>query len=66
MEQEIVDTRADAITEMSDRAQKIGANAVVGITITYEPIVTNGGSNGHVSSNTMMMVVASGTAVVVE
>lgn len=53
-EEEIINTRADAINEMIARAEKIGANAVIGIKIDYETI------------NSMLMVVASGTAVVVE
>ena len=53
-EEEIINTRADAINEMVARAEKIGANAVIGIKIDYETI------------NSMLMVVVSGTAVVVE
>ena len=53
-EEEIINTRADAIMEMIARAEKIGANAIVGVKIDYETI------------NTMLMVVASGTAVVIE
>lgn len=56
-EQEIVDARADAINEMMARAKKIGANALVGVTIDVETIGENG---------SMIMVTASGTAVVVE
>lgn len=54
-EQELVDARAEAISEMMGRAQKIGANAIVGVKIDIETI------NGS-----MLMVTASGTAVVVE
>ncbi len=56
-EQELVDARADAISEMMERAKKIGANALVGVKIDVETIGQNG---------SMIMVVASGTAVVVE
>ena len=56
-EEELIDTRADAINEMMKRAEKIGANAIVGVKIDYETIGQNG---------SMIMVVASGTAVVVE
>ena len=56
-EQELIDTRADAIKEMQERAEKIGANAVVGVTVDVETIGQNGG---------MMMVIATGTAVVIE
>lgn len=55
-EEELINTRADAITEMTKRAEKIGANAVIGVKIDYEPMGQN---------STMLMVVASGTAVVI-
>lgn len=45
-----------AIQEMQERAQKMGANAVVAVDLDYETI----GSNGS-----MLMVTASGTAVVI-
>ena len=45
-----------SIKEMMQRAQTMGANAVVGIDIDYETI----GSNGS-----MLMVATSGTAVVI-
>jgi len=54
-EEEIVNSRADALREMMERAEKIGANAIVGVKVDYETI--QGG---------MIMVVASGTAVIVE
>jgi len=53
-EEEIINTRADAISEMISRAEKIGANAIIGVHIDYETI------------NSMLMVVASGTAIVIE
>lgn len=56
-EEELINTRADAINEMVKRAEKIGANAIIGVKIDYEPM-------GEGSS--MLMVVASGTAVVIE
>lgn len=56
-EEELIDTRADAISEMVKRAEKIGANAIIGVKIDYEPM-------GNESS--MLMVVASGTAVIIE
>ena len=43
--------------ELSERAAKLGANAVVGVDIDYEVL---GADNG------MLMVTASGTAVLVE
>lgn len=55
-EEELINSRADALKEMMERAEKVGANAVIGVKIDYEPM-SNGG---------MLMVVASGTAVVVE
>lgn len=58
-EEEIVNARADAIREMMDRAKKIGANGLVGIKIDVETISVN--ENG-----VMLLVVATGTAVVVE
>lgn len=60
-EQELVDARADAINEMVERAKKIGANALVGVTVDVETV----GSNEN-SAMSMLMVHVSGTAVVVE
>lgn len=45
-----------ALAEMEERAQQLGANAVVGIDIDYETV----GSGGS-----MLMVCCSGTAVVI-
>ena len=45
-----------ALREMQERAQMMGANAIVGIDLDYEAL----GSNGS-----MLMVTASGTAVLV-
>ena len=42
---------------MQDRASKLGANAVVGVDIDYEVLG---------QGNNMLMVIASGTAVLVE
>ena len=58
-EEEIVNSRADAIREMMDRAKKIGANGLIGVKIDIETIDVN-------EKGVMLMVVASGTAVVVE
>lgn len=60
-EQELVDARADAINEMVQRAKKIGANALVGVKIDVETV----GSSENAAMS-MLMVHASGTAVVVE
>ena len=55
-EEELINTRADAINEMMKRAEKVGANAIVGVKIDYEAI----------GQGSMMAVIASGTAVVIE
>jgi uncharacterized protein YbjQ (UPF0145 family) len=49
--------RETALAEMRENAERIGANAVVGVDLDYETL----GSGGS-----MLMVCASGTAVVVE
>ena len=54
-ESELIQARENAIKEMEERAAKLGANAVVGVDIDYEVL---GADNG------MLMVTASGTAVV--
>ena len=56
-EGELIQARQDALQEMTDRAWELGANAVVGVDIDYEVLGANNG---------MLMVTASGTAVVVE
>ena len=56
-EEELIDTRAEALNEMIRRAEKIGANAIIGVKMDYETIGQSG---------SMLMVVASGTAVVIE
>lgn len=55
-EGELIKAREDAIREMESRARDIGANAVVGVRIDYEVLG---------SANNMLMVTASGTAVVI-
>ncbi|MCC8016910.1 MAG: YbjQ family protein [Clostridiales bacterium] len=55
-EEELSNAREKAIKEMETRAERMGANAVVGVDIDYETF----GSAG------MLMVSASGTAVVVK
>ena len=57
MENELIEARENAIREMEQRAEALGANAVIGVDIDYEVL---GADNG------MMMVTASGTAVVVD
>lgn len=56
-EKELIDARSKAMSEMESRARELGANAVVGIDLDYEVL---GEANG------MLMVTASGTAVVIE
>ena len=56
-EEELQNARNEALAEMCRRAENIGANAVVGVDIDYEVIGANNG---------MLMVSASGTAVVAE
>lgn len=57
-EEELVMGRNQALSEMEHRAATMGANAIVNVVVDYEAI-SNQGSN-------MLMIVASGTAVVVE
>ena len=56
-EEELVQARSQAMREMEQRARDVGANAIVGVDIDYEVL---GSDNG------MLMVTASGTAVVVK
>lgn len=55
-EEELINARSAAMEEMTQRAAQLGANAVVGVDIDYEVLG---------SDNAMLMVTASGTAVVV-
>ncbi|MDR1101123.1 MAG: putative heavy metal-binding protein [Clostridiales bacterium] len=55
-EGELIDARENALKELEQRAGQIGANAVVGVDIDYEVL----------GQGNMLMVTASGTAVVVE
>ena len=54
-EQKLAEAREVAIAEMSEEARRRGANAVVGVDLDYE-VIRDG----------MLMVTASGTAVVIE
>lgn len=56
-EDELTNARTQALREMEQRAASLGANAVVGVDIDYEVL---GADNG------MLMVTASGTAVVAQ
>jgi uncharacterized protein YbjQ (UPF0145 family) len=55
-ERELQHARDIALQELQERAEELGANAVVGIDLDYEVLGQNNG---------MLMVSASGTAVVV-
>ena len=55
-EKVLIQAKDTSMQEMMQRAQAMGANAIVGIDIDYETI----GSNGS-----MLMVATSGTAVVI-
>ncbi len=56
-EKSLNEARQTALSEMEDRAREAGANAVVGVDLDYEVV---GKENG------MLMVSASGTAVLLE
>ena len=56
-ENELIEARETALREMEQRAGALGANAVVGVDLDYEVLGT---------SNNMLMVTVSGTAVVIE
>lgn len=56
-EEELIEARQSAVKEMEQRAYAMGANAVVGVDIDYEVL---GSDNG------MLMVTASGTAVIID
>ncbi|HIW16235.1 MAG TPA: putative heavy metal-binding protein [Firmicutes bacterium] len=55
-ENELMRAREEALAELSERAERLGANAVVGIDVDYEVLGTDNG---------MLMVTVSGTAVTV-
>lgn len=54
-EKELQQARLTALEEMGTNAEKVGANAVVGVQVGYEVI--------GLSGNNMLMVTVSGTAV---
>lgn len=56
-EGELINARTSAIREMEARAREIGANAIIGVDIDYEVLG---------NANNMIMVTASGTAVVID
>ncbi|MDO4880383.1 MAG: heavy metal-binding domain-containing protein [Capnocytophaga sp.] len=55
-EKVLIEAKATALKELEERAVKLGANAIVGVDLDYETLGSNGG---------MLMVTASGTAVVI-
>ncbi|WP_180899191.1 heavy metal-binding domain-containing protein [Martelella soudanensis] len=57
-ESSLREARETAYAEMEHQAEKLGANAVVGVDLDYENITSDRG--------TMLMVSVSGTAVVIE
>lgn len=56
-EGELIQARENAIKEMEERARKLGANAIIGVDVDYEVLG---------QANDMLMVTASGTAVVID
>jgi len=56
-EQGLREAKSIALREMSDQAERLGANAIIGVDLDYEAIGPN---------SSMLMVSANGTAVVVE
>ena len=55
-EKVLIEAKETSLKEMTERAQRMGANAIVGIDIDYETLG---------ESNSMLMVATSGTAVVI-
>lgn len=56
-ENELIQARENALSEMAERARKMGANAVIGVDVDYEVLGTG---------NNMLMVITSGTAVLTD
>jgi uncharacterized protein YbjQ (UPF0145 family) len=56
-EQGLREAKAIALREMMDQAQRLGANAVIGVDLDFESIGNNG---------SMLMVSANGTGVIIE
>lgn len=54
-ERVMMEARETSLREMKERAEQMGANAIIGVKVDYETVGTGNG---------MMMVVASGTAVI--
>lgn len=56
-EQGLREAKSIALKEMTEQAQRLGANAIIGVDLDYETIGANG---------SMLMVSANGTAVIIE
>jgi uncharacterized protein YbjQ (UPF0145 family) len=56
-EEVLREAKNNALSEMEENARRMGATAVVGVDLDYETVGTNG---------SMLMVTASGTAVITE
>ena len=54
-EQEVIKARSEALNEMVQRAEELGANAIVGVKVDIETI-----------NESMLMVTATGTSVLIE
>lgn len=55
-EEKLAEARTIALREMEDNARRLGANAIVGVDLDYETVGQSG---------SMLMVTASGTAVLI-
>lgn len=53
-ERVIEEAKEDALRELTEKAQAVGANAIIGVDLDFETVG---------SSSSMLMVIASGTAV---
>lgn len=56
-EEVLREAKNNALDEMQDKAKQLGATAVVGVDLDFETVGTNG---------SMLMVTASGTAVIID
>lgn len=56
-ERVLKEAKDNALQELTDKARSVGANAIIGIDLDYETLGANG---------SMLMVSASGTAVILE
>jgi uncharacterized protein YbjQ (UPF0145 family) len=56
-ERVLKEAKDNALQELTDKARSVGANAIIGVDLDYETLGANG---------SMLMVSASGTAVILE